>query len=135
MLAGQAGAGRTALQHLSREMPFLAGAVTAALLFTVGASWFDDPSDLARSGLLFCWIFAVMLRCAFGVVRHADYLAHALGEPYGTLILTLAVITIEVSLRGRTPERSRNGDDAALRRRPWPERSRQSPDERTSARR
>jgi Ca2+:H+ antiporter len=39
-----------------------------------------------------------MLWCAFGVVRHADHLAHALGEPYGTLILTLAVITIEVSL-------------------------------------
>jgi Ca2+:H+ antiporter len=30
------------------------------------------------------------------VVRHADCLAIILGEPYGTLILTLAVISIEV---------------------------------------
>jgi Ca2+:H+ antiporter len=39
-----------------------------------------------------------MLWCAFGVVRHAECLAELLGEPYGTLILTLAVISIEVSL-------------------------------------
>ena len=98
MAAGQAGAAHAALQHLRKEVPFLAGAVTAAVLFTVGAGWFEDPSHLTRSGLLFGWIFAVMLWCAFGVVRHADHLARALGEPYGTLILTLAVITIEVSL-------------------------------------
>ena len=39
-----------------------------------------------------------MLWCAFGVVRHADALAEKLGEPYGTLVLTLSVIVIEVSL-------------------------------------
>lgn len=41
-------------------------------------------------------IFAVMLLCSFSVIRHADALAIKLGEPYGTLILTLSVITIEV---------------------------------------
>ena len=35
---------------------------------------------------------------AFGVVRHAEILAGRLGEPLGTLILTLSVITIEVSI-------------------------------------
>jgi Ca2+:H+ antiporter len=34
------------------------------------------------------------------VVHHADSLAERLGEPYGTLILTLSVISIEVSLFG-----------------------------------
>jgi Ca2+:H+ antiporter len=43
-------------------------------------------------------IFIVMLICAFNVVKHADWLAEKFGEPYGTLILTLAVITIEVAL-------------------------------------
>jgi len=98
MTAQQASARRGVLRHLLSESPLIAGALTAAVMFTVGAAWFDDPSQLTRSALLFCWIFAVMLWCSFGVVRHADELAHALGEPYGTLILTLAVITIEVSL-------------------------------------
>ncbi len=37
-----------------------------------------------------------MLWLPFSVVRHADSLAIILGEPYGTLILTLSVISIEV---------------------------------------
>lgn len=98
MAARQASMGHAALRHLRSEMPLIAGAISTAVLFTVGAAWFEDPSELVRSGLLFCWIFAVMLWCSFGVVRHADHLAHALGEPYGTLILTLSVITIEVAL-------------------------------------
>jgi Ca2+:H+ antiporter len=39
-----------------------------------------------------------MLWCAFTVVRHADAVAAHLGEPYGTLVLTISVITIEVLL-------------------------------------
>jgi Ca2+:H+ antiporter len=35
---------------------------------------------------------------AFSVVRHADVLAHRLGEPYGSLILSLSVVILEVSL-------------------------------------
>jgi len=33
-----------------------------------------------------------MMWCAFGVVRHAEAVAERLGEPYGTLVLTLSVI-------------------------------------------
>ena len=39
-----------------------------------------------------------ILASAFSVVRHADVLAHRLGEPYGSLILTLSVVILEVSL-------------------------------------
>lgn len=35
---------------------------------------------------------------AFSVVRHADVLAHRLGEPFGSLILSLSVVILEVSL-------------------------------------
>ena len=37
-----------------------------------------------------------MLVSAFAVVRHAESLAHHYGEPYGTLILTLSAVAIEV---------------------------------------
>jgi len=47
---------------------------------------------------LFVWVFTAMLWSSFGVVRHADGLARILKEPFGTLVLTLAVIVIEVSL-------------------------------------
>lgn len=40
----------------------------------------------------------VITVCAFGVVTQADHLAKRLGEPYGTLILTLSIVSIEVIL-------------------------------------
>ncbi len=43
-------------------------------------------------------IFVLMLGCVLSVVRNADHLADLLPEPYGTLVLTLASTTIEVSL-------------------------------------
>jgi Ca2+:H+ antiporter len=43
-------------------------------------------------------IFTAMLGSVFAVVRHADHLAEMLGEPYGTLVLTLSATAIEVSL-------------------------------------
>lgn len=39
-----------------------------------------------------------ILSSAFSVVRHADVLAHRLGEPFGSLILSLSVVILEVSL-------------------------------------
>jgi Ca2+:H+ antiporter len=48
--------------------------------------------------LFFVWILGVILWCAFGVVTEADHLAEMLGEPYGTLILTLSIVVIEVML-------------------------------------
>lgn len=40
----------------------------------------------------------VILLSAFSVIRHADVFAHRLGEPYGSLILSLSVVVLEVSL-------------------------------------
>jgi Ca2+:H+ antiporter len=86
------------LSILRREIPFVAGALTTAIFYTFGKAWLDDLSHPAVFGLLFVWVFSVMLWCAFAVVRHADCLAERLGEPYGTLILTIAVIGIEASV-------------------------------------
>jgi Ca2+:H+ antiporter len=41
---------------------------------------------------------AAIMFGAIGVMSHAEVLAHKLGEPYGTLILTLSAISIEVVL-------------------------------------
>jgi Ca2+:H+ antiporter len=43
-------------------------------------------------------IVAVILVCAFGVVQQAEALAHRLGDPYGSLVLTLSIVLIEVIL-------------------------------------
>jgi Ca2+:H+ antiporter len=45
---------------------------------------------------VFLGLFAVVLWLAICVVRHADCLAIKFGEPYGTLILTLSAISIQV---------------------------------------
>lgn len=46
----------------------------------------------------FVVLLATIIGAAFGVVQEADKLAHKLGEPYGTLILTLSIVSIEVIL-------------------------------------
>lgn len=43
-------------------------------------------------------LVSVILVCAFGVVKQAEALAHRLGDPYGSLVLTLSIVLIEVVL-------------------------------------
>ncbi|MDJ0683514.1 MAG: calcium:proton antiporter [Alphaproteobacteria bacterium] len=45
---------------------------------------------------MFAWLCGAILWAAFGVTKHADCLAIMLGEPYGTLLLTVAVTGMEV---------------------------------------
>jgi Ca2+:H+ antiporter len=66
----------------------------AAILFGA-ASLVSHPIAAAA---LFAWLLAITLWSAFGVVHEAELLAHALGEPLGTLILTLSIVIIEVAL-------------------------------------
>jgi Ca2+:H+ antiporter len=81
----------------AREEWFLAVSVGTGAIFLVPvpaiAEASHGPGGLA---LTFLWLFAVVLGSCLAVVRHADHLAIRLGEPYGTLILTLAVTIIEV---------------------------------------
>jgi Ca2+:H+ antiporter len=84
------------MSALRTELQFVAGAITALAFLVFGKSMLGDLSSPAWTGVMFAWLFAVMLWSSFGVVRHADCLAILLGEPLGTLILTVSVITIEV---------------------------------------
>ena len=63
-----------------------------------GKSWLGDLSQPLFAGGLFAWLLAVIMWAAFGVVHEAEDLAHRLGEPLGTLVLTLAIVIIEVAL-------------------------------------
>jgi Ca2+:H+ antiporter len=86
------------LATIREEAALILAIVTAIIMFTVGKEWVTDHSSPLEFTALFLWIFAVMVWAAFAAVRHADSLAEMLGEPYGTLILTLSVICIEVSV-------------------------------------
>jgi Ca2+:H+ antiporter len=79
------------------EYPLFIGWVTAAIFIAIGTSALNDYTTHVVPLLgVFAWLFAIVLWSAIRVVRHADCLAIKLGEPYGTLILTLAAISIEV---------------------------------------
>ena len=86
------------LSAVRSESGCWAALTTAVIFVAFGASWFNDLSNNAWLALLFAWIFGVMLWAAFGAVRHAECLAVQLGEPFGTLILTLSVTGIEVMM-------------------------------------
>ena len=67
------------------------------------AAAFAFPSAFAglpawQEAPLFAALLAIMLWSAFGVTEEAEHLAEIFGEPYGTLILTLAIVLIEVAL-------------------------------------
>lgn len=84
--------------RVSSLIATLAGLLTTALVYLLRAPLFADLHNYPLTLFVFLWIFGVMLACAFSVVRHADAAACRLGEPYGTLVLTISVIIIEVSL-------------------------------------
>lgn len=85
------------IARLLREEWFLGiGLVTSAIILLFEDALFDHLTNPAWFAVIFLWIFAAVLGSALSVVRHADHLAEQLGEPYGTLILTLAITSIEV---------------------------------------
>jgi Ca2+:H+ antiporter len=83
---------------LKREWALAANFATTALFLVFGALWLADFSSAAWYTFVFVWLFAVILASAFAVVRHAEHIAARLGEPGGTLVLTLCVTGIEVMM-------------------------------------
>ena len=63
-----------------------------------GHSILGDSMSPSVAGVVFLVLLITIIAAAFGVVKEADELAHKLGEPYGTLILTLSIVSIEVVL-------------------------------------
>lgn len=78
------------------ELALFAALGTEAIVLAAGSRLVEVVANPWLLVVVFLWLFAVILWSAASVVRHADSLAIALGEPYGTLILTLSAISIEV---------------------------------------
>ena len=84
------------------EYPLFIGLATAVIFFTTGKVLVENLSNPLALAAVFIWLFGTVLWSAISVVRHADCLAIKCGEPYGTLILTLAAISIEVMMISAT---------------------------------
>ncbi|MBY5991815.1 calcium:proton antiporter [Ferrimonas balearica] len=83
---------------LKMEWALLLGLATLALFKGPGATWLADPSNALLYWGASAALLSVVMLAVFCVVRHSDALAIKLGDPYGTLILTLAVILLEVAM-------------------------------------
>ena len=84
------------------EYPLLIGLGTAGVFLAAGDVLVEKLTHPLSLGVVFIWLFGTILWSAISVVRHADFLAIKCGEPYGTLILTLAAISIEVMMISAT---------------------------------
>jgi Ca2+:H+ antiporter len=84
------------MAHQRKLLPTLAPAVSLVVAVVGLALGSKLAGPLAS--LLPVVEFLVLLGAVFAAVHHADVIAHRTGEPYGTLVLTVAVTIIEVAL-------------------------------------
>ena len=81
-----------------REWPLSVSVATTALFLVWGGGWLAELHHPAWFASMFGWLFAAILLSAFAVVRHAEGLAVRLGEPLGTLVLTLSMSGMEMMM-------------------------------------
>jgi Ca2+:H+ antiporter len=81
------------LKNLLKEYPLFISIIALA-----GIMSFEHTLTQTMMGNLigFIVIFAVIIYSALNVAHHAEVLAHKYGEPYGTLILTVAAVLVEI---------------------------------------
>src|SRR6058998_1115433 len=90
------GSAKTWRNVVRAESALFVSAGTVAIFFGTGSRLVEIVAHPVALIGVFLWLFAIIVWSAISVVRHADCLAIKLGEPYGTLILTLSAISIEV---------------------------------------
>ncbi|HEY1460276.1 MAG TPA: calcium:proton antiporter [Casimicrobiaceae bacterium] len=83
---------------LRREWPLLFSGVVTVLFLVFGKRWLGDLSSMPWFVLMLTILFTAIMTAAFAVVRHAESLAEQVGEPYGTLILTLSMSGMEMMM-------------------------------------
>jgi Ca2+:H+ antiporter len=85
------------LKFVREEWPLGLSLCTCLAVLLFRHALLDDFSNPLWLAFVFLWLFSTILASVLAVVRHADHLAAKLGEPYGTLILTLSVTLIEAA--------------------------------------
>ncbi|HEY4368224.1 MAG TPA: hypothetical protein VGN07_13405 [Steroidobacteraceae bacterium] len=86
------------MKFLRHEWALLLTVITTALFTVFGKQWLADLSQPSWFALMLGWPFVTILLSAFAMVRHAESLAVKLGEPLGTLVLTIAVTGLEAMM-------------------------------------
>jgi Ca2+:H+ antiporter len=90
--------GRGFVAFIRSEYQLFIGLGTAAAFLALGSRAVENVEHPFALMGVFVLLFITVLWSAISVVRHADVLAVKCGEPYGTLILTLSAISIEVMM-------------------------------------
>jgi Ca2+:H+ antiporter len=85
------------IKLIRREILLLFILGICAGLAATPVEWIDRLMTMPWLPLTAGVLFALIVATSLSVVRHAETLAHRLGEPFGTLVLTLSVIAIEVA--------------------------------------
>ena len=91
---------KPAVSVVRRVLPFVVVFGTAGLFLLFDHQLQSPDLGPAIGIAVFLWLFIAVLVGALAVVSNADELAVVLGEPYGTLILTLSVGSIEIMTIG-----------------------------------
>ena len=89
---------KNAALALLQEWQLPMNLATTAVFLVYGQSLLADLAHPVWFTLILTWLLLIILFSIFAVVRHAETLAQKLGEPVGTLVLTLAVTGIEVMI-------------------------------------
>jgi len=84
------------LTILKRELSTTLAFVSLLVIFVFVDFEAGVLNSISASIIFFLLVLGVILYAAIGVVHHAEALAHLFGEPYGTLILTLSAVTVEI---------------------------------------
>ena len=82
------------MKYLKAETPSAIALLILALGFALEHAAVTQGGALLWGGLLI--ILAAIIGVAFRISHHAEVLAIRFGEPYGTLILTIAAVSVEV---------------------------------------
>jgi Ca2+:H+ antiporter len=87
-----------AIARLRSEWPLPIGIATTLAFLAFGKVWLADLARLGWFAFVLAWLFVAVMVCAFAVVRHAEALAERLGEPFGTLVLTVSMSGMEMMM-------------------------------------
>ena len=83
------------LKDISKEYPLFITLVSL-VIFTIYEHTLADSNIGNIIGFII--LFAIIIYASLAVAHHAEMLAEKFGEPYGTLILTMSAVTVEVMI-------------------------------------
>ncbi|MGJ8515313.1 calcium:proton antiporter [Carnimonas bestiolae] len=84
------------MQKLIPEWPLLTSIIAVVAGYSLEHLWLGNGQLLA--GLVTVALVLIIIGAAMRVANHAEVLAEKVGDPYGTMILTLSAVLVEVMI-------------------------------------